>query len=470
MRRCYERAASWGILIGTVVAATIVLVPAIGRAQAGGRADLFVVLPAPWTGLQGGPEHLGSSEASVAPALRAMWRRRAPGKDGRLSMPVVDGTTIVAVGLDEVVAVDATAGQVQWSVPRARAAIVPPALDTATGQDRVVYVEGTGRGSAVVAVDASTGRRAWRTPLKDSALGAPSVSGGLVAVGDQSGAVTALEGPTGAQRWRFRTAGAADASPAIADGRVFAVSEDAASGKARLYAIDASSGRQAWAYSPPGFSNHTSSPTVSGGSVFVGFGDLTVRSFAPARGRVRWTAFVRGDFSPQSSAAVRAGRVFLSDREGGVYSFDRETGARLWDFQFEALATRGAPMVVGSVLYQGLDDGTLAAIEVGSGHLVWSADLGADPIGPLAPARGLVLAPALGAGGGLVAFGHDPNAALVDVRSPTELDAGRALLNLLGAATVIMVVIVGLFRLLARRRPRVDGPVRSPAEPRGDQR
>jgi hypothetical protein len=66
----------------------------------------------------------------------------------------------------------------------------------------------------------------------------------------------------------------------------------------------------------------------------------------------------------------------------------------------------------------------------------------------------LLLAPALGPAGRLIAFRNDPAGHLVDVISPTELRLGPALANYGAALIIVMAGVLGLFALLARRMVR----------------
>src|SRR5207302_1457935 len=136
---------------------------------------------------------------------------------------------------------------------------------------------------------------------------------------------------------------------------------------------------------------------------------------------VRWAAEVRGDFSGASAPAFSSGSVFAADREGGLYRFDAKTGKRLWDYQFASFAQLSAPVVARETVYEGLDDGTIAAVSVRTGRLRWRSNFAAAPIGPLAPAGDLLLAAGEGTKGGLLAFQHDPAGVLVDQPSPSSV-------------------------------------------------
>jgi outer membrane protein assembly factor BamB len=306
--------------------------------------------------------------------------------------------------------------------------------------------------SAVAALDLSTRKRLWTTPLGDVVIGSPTMDGGTVFVGALNRSVSALDALTGRVLWKRITSGSVKTTPAVAGVRVFVTSLDDRTGKARLAALDVSTGRSRWTYSPARLALGISSVTVGGERVYVGFNDQSVRAFDAATGRLLWTQAVRAPFSPLSTLAFAGDSVYAVDDFGGVYRFAAGTGHRVWDYQFPSDVTFGSPLVAGRAVYVGMDDGAVAAIDVASGHLVWQTRFRLGPMGAVAPAGDLLLVPAIGPRGGIVALAHDPKGHLVDEPSPTELDLGAALANFTGAFLVMTAVILGLFRLLSRRR------------------
>jgi outer membrane protein assembly factor BamB len=422
------------------------------------------VAPPDWLGLQGGSAHSGEAMVSLRPPLRATWRA-APRGDGRLSTPVIYSGAAFASGRTSLVAFDPSSGQIRWEdVRRAEGLVVAPAFDPEAGPGGVVvFVEGNGPDdSRLVGLDpAERSARLWETPLGAQSRTAPSIAGGLVFVGTRDRTAMAVHVESGTEAWRVPVDGEVTTSPAVADGVVFLAGEDGQTGRSRLYALDAEDGRVVWSYSPPGISAGVSSPTVADGSLYVGFGDATVRAFDAGSGALRWTQPVRAPFSQLAGLAFADGSVFALDFGGGVYRLDAGTGRPRWDYQFPSLASWGSPLVAGGYVYVGLDDGTIAAIDTVSGHLVWRTRLRQGAIGAFAPQEGLLLAPVIGPRGGVVAFEHAPNGRLLDIHSPSELNLPRALLNLLVGAAVVLALLLGLFRLalprLARARRRRTG-------------
>ncbi len=431
---------------------------------------------ASWPGLQGGPAHLGSfSDPRLRPPLRVLWRSSPPG-DGRLSSVALSGSAGFATAPNAVMKFQVGTGAIEWRVPRAPGPLIPPVTDPAVGRRGiVVFAEGSRqRDAAVRAVDVENRRTRWTARVGPVGFGGPTAADGRVFVGTTRQSVIGINGRTGSQSWTVKTDGAVNTAPAVAGDRVFVVSENRQNGRATLYALRAGgcgspSCRPLWTFSPPGIAVGTSAPAVNGSTVFVGFGDRGVRALDAATGRVRWTGNVRSLFSPRTSPAVTGNELYVVDGIGGVYRLDATSGRRVWDYQFPATVTSGAPLVVTArppIVYVGLDDGTIAAIQADTGHLRWQTRAGSAPIAAFAAATtnadAMLLAPVVGRRGGLHSFVHDPRGGLVDEESPTTLDLGRSLLNFAAASVALMVLLLGFFRFLPllRQPPAPEPPAR----------
>jgi outer membrane protein assembly factor BamB len=363
----------------------------------------------------------------------------------------------VATGVQSVVGLDPQTGSVLWSVDRATGPLVVPAIEqgSATSPGVIVYSEGTGATSGIQALDLATHTRKWRVSLTAPALGAPVIMDGRVFAGVSDSSVVSIDITSGSVAWTAHTDAIVATSPAVGDGKVFAVSEDASSGRARVYALDELTGKVDWTYSPGHFATHVSAPSFADGRVFAGLGDQTVASLRSSDGKLMWSAPVRSNFSAESTPAIANGTVFIADVEGDLYAIDERSGARRWDYQFASLVIHGSPLVAGGIVYLGLEDGELAAIRATSGHLVWRTVFSIGAIGPLTPDGDLLLAPAIGVKGGVIGLRHDPSAPLSDAPSPTHLRLGLALANFAGAFLLVLALAAVAYRY-AGRRPSTD--------------
>jgi alcohol dehydrogenase (cytochrome c) len=150
--------------------------------------------------------------------LRPVWGFSTGEARVHEAAPIVNnGVMFVSTPNNQVIAIDATSGNVLWRYrrPRAAGALVPH--DTSRGValygDRVFYAAGD---AVVVALDVRTGREAWTNTVADNKSGyyislAPLVAGGKVMVGTSGGEygirgfVAALDPDTGKELWRTYT-------------------------------------------------------------------------------------------------------------------------------------------------------------------------------------------------------------------------------------------------------------------------
>lgn len=256
------------------------------------------------------------------------------------------------------------------------------------------------RKGAVVCVDRATGKQKWAFSDRElrSVYSTPVVSGGRVYVGeglhtDPACRLICLNADTGEKVWEFRTTSHTEGMPAVADGRVyFSAGDDGlfcvdAAGhevwhykgreqglhvdsavtvaNGRVYAgsgyttfaafcLDAHSGAEVWKKELPyrSFGN----PLVSGDRVFYGVGsgrlseDLNseaepgrpperqvggvVVALSAATGDLVW----RHDLPQSVHTQIVADSVgvYAASRDGGVYALARESGRRLWRFDYGA--------------------------------------------------------------------------------------------------------------------------------------
>jgi outer membrane protein assembly factor BamB len=378
------------------------------------------------------------------------------------SAPVLAGDVAVVLTTTQVIGLDPATGAERWRLARASGYLDTPAVDNSVTPPLLVFMEGRlGASSAVVAVELDKRTQVWRYPatggLKQPLRGAPVIDGGTVYVGSDDGNVYALDAATGAKRWAYQTGARVQTSPAVGGGVAFVIADNSSTGQSTLLALDAATGKLRWNYSPRGVALNSSPPTVDGNRVFVGFGDRTVKALDAASGEVLWSSPVRFPFSPFNGLASANGSVYALDAAGGLYRFDAATGDHRWDFQFDATALRSAPLVADSAIYVGLDDGTVAAVDVATGDRVSQTTIAAGGAGALAPAGDVLIAQYVGGGGGVVGFRHAPGP-LTAVESPTKLHPGIALLNFVIAAVAVAAVVLAVFALLVRRRRQAGLP------------
>ncbi|GAB6879185.1 hypothetical protein JCM17823_14590 [Halorubrum gandharaense] len=191
-------------------------------------------------------------------------------------------------------------------------------------------------------------------------------SGGTVYVGSDDDTVYAIDAATGEEEWAFtETSGTVRSSPTVADGTVYVGSDDDT-----VYAIDAATGEEEWAFTEPSDSVR-SSPTVADGTVYVGSYDDTLYAIDAATGEEEW-AFTEPSDRVVSSPTVADGTVYVGSLDGTVYAIDEATGEEEWAFTEPSDNVRSSPTVVDGTVYVGSHDDTVYAIDEATGEEEWA--------------------------------------------------------------------------------------------------
>ncbi|MEW6059319.1 MAG: PQQ-binding-like beta-propeller repeat protein [Actinomycetota bacterium] len=370
-----------------------------------------------------------------------------------MSGAVITGDVAISVGKRAVYAIDLRTGEEAWRLVRNGGPLSVPAVGVAGGRQILVFVdEAPISGIGLVGVELGNRRELWRAPLGARSSSGVSIDGTQVFVGDDRGRVHAVDLRKGTPLWTAKTSGEILTPPAVSDGRVYVVSHDTDARQSELAAFDESTGRKSWpAYSAPVAGAAGCGAAAADGGVVAGFTDRYVRKLSADGGVLRWEELALSFFSPANMPALGGGDVYIADVSGGLYRLDGETGSRVWDYQFNHLVVRSSPVVSGSAVLLGLDDGRMVAVDARSGELVWQGRPGDGLIGAVALSQEVVVAVKGGRQPGLVAFVHDPGGTLTHIPSPTVIDAGALLGNFAVALAIVLVALLVSFRFLAPR-------------------
>lgn len=176
------------------------------------------------------------------------------------------------------------------------------------------------------------------------------------------------------RRQALKLAGAGAVSTTIAPGTA---SANAATGPTiyfgsidGVYAVDAATGQQNWAFTDPG-DVVFSSPTVVNGTVFAGCDDGSIYAVDAATGQQEW-AFTEPSKRVFASPTVVDGTVYIGGFDGTLYAVDAATGQHEWAFTEPAARLLAAPAVVDGIVYVGAEDNTLYAVNAATGQREWA--------------------------------------------------------------------------------------------------
>ena len=296
----------------------------------------------------------------------------------------------------------------------------------------------------------------WRADLPAESRSGVTVEGTTAFVAGVDGSITAIDVGDGSTTWSEDVGGPIEVPLTVADATVVAVVRDVDAREVTIVARSATDGSQSFAPLTSRIgSTAASSAAIVDGAIVIGMPDRLVHAISADGGTELWTSLALSVFSPASSAAFAGDTVYVADVSAGLYAFDRASGERAWAFQFNDLVVRSAPVRVGGYVLVGLATGRLVAVDAETGHLVWSGRGGPGLVGTIAVGADVVVAVSGGRDAGLVAFESDPEGGLVDVASPTQLDAGVTLPRIAIGAAIALAVIL-LPGVLYRRR---FGPV-----------
>jgi len=209
----------------------------------------------------------------------------------------------------------------------------------------------------------------------------PAGDGNRVYAASQKGTVSAFDPATGKQLWRTKLDTELTSGPGVGEGHVVVI---ARSGHAIL--LDAADGTEQWRADIDGES--LARPLISGQSVIVQTVDNRLRALSLFDGRQRWLVSqttpvltMRGSSSP----VIVGTSVIAGFDNGRLVAVDLPSGDIVWDSLLSPPTGRsdldrladidGAMAVVGQDIYAAGYQGRLAAIASESGQLLWNREI-----------------------------------------------------------------------------------------------
>jgi outer membrane protein assembly factor BamB len=209
-----------------------------------------------------------------------------------------------------------------------------------------------------------------------------------------TGRVLCFDLVTGRQVWEAETRYPVFSSPSVSGGRVFVGEGFHQDSDCSLYALDAKSGRKLWSFTTG--SHLESSPQVAGGRVFFGAGDDGVYCLGVRDGRELWH---QGGLHVDISPLLSGGLLYAGSGYGKLEAFALrgESGKFAWRRSVD-LPVWGAPVRLGNRIYYGLGNGNFTesarkpagavlCLSATTGEKVWRRNLPDGVLGAVVAGR-----------------------------------------------------------------------------------
>lgn len=278
---------------------------------------------------------------------------------GNLFLSTGEGLTVL----------DATTGKTKYPT-----FIVPNGANTSpvVVGDTVYFGGGNGR---IFAVNSKTGdplSGPYRNGLNLGVeiAGNIATQNGLLYVLTTNQVLHAIDSLSGNQRWGVRLEGDVRGTTPVPAGDILYVAAGSA-----LYAFRSQSGVARWTQPTP--RNISAPPAVdSDGTAYIVTSDRAIYAIRPSGVRPEsvWKKVVPlVDYNVSAQPVVSGDTLFVATQGGGVFAFDRNTGATKWNYLMRPSSVENAtsvqkragvsahPIVVGDTLFTVSDDGCLTA-------------------------------------------------------------------------------------------------------------
>lgn len=241
--------------------------------------------------------------------------------------------------------------------------------------DRIYVASSDGE---VKSISREKGKTLWDIDLEIPLSGGVGVYNDRLMVGSADGSVIMLSATDGETLWSTRLQGEVLAAPQSNGSVVVAQTYDG-----KLQGLDADSGEKLWTYDsnvPVLTIRGTSTPIVTGDTVYAGFANGRVLAFNTDNGAIRWEVRVaisqgRSEIERivdvDGSMALLGGELYVASYQGRLVAIDVAAGRKLW--QKDVSSFSGVSQGFGNV-YVADEDGALSAYLRNGQGLRWEQD------------------------------------------------------------------------------------------------
>jgi eukaryotic-like serine/threonine-protein kinase len=193
-------------------------------------------------------------------------------------------------------AFDLETGKLRWSSERG----VMQGNINACGFENLIITAGYG---SLIAFDTATGSKIWSFTDRAGSSSSPTVSDGIVYVGDEDKNLYALNAKDGKLKWKFKTGASIDSSPIVDGNLVYIASKDG-----YLYACDKNLGTEKWKF------------------------------------KIGETKEYSGDYE-DSSPVVAEGIVYMQGKNI-YYAVNAKTGEKIWEYKDGLYQNFSSPLII----------------------------------------------------------------------------------------------------------------------------
>jgi outer membrane protein assembly factor BamB len=299
-------------------------------------------------------------------ALRWKYPADAPFPTLITTTPAIDGDTVYMGAGDGLYAIGAADGKVRWHF------FLKSAVSTSP-QVRGHYVYFTADDGRFYEVDTRTGDGTtgiWHKGNRPGVEIGSDIAADLSIQGDYAYYVTSddilhsVNLAAGAQKWYTRLDGEAQYPPVVAGELIYLATGNT------IGAWRESTGQRRWIVPLP--SAAAAAPAVdSDGNVYLASSERYIFAL-DSRGHSLWKQSPRVDFEVAAAPVLADDLLIVATTQGGVYAFDKGTGALRWNtiirpstLNPESMPVKAnvmsSPLVANGSLYVVTDDGSLTA-------------------------------------------------------------------------------------------------------------
>ncbi|MGR8947065.1 MAG: outer membrane protein assembly factor BamB [Gammaproteobacteria bacterium] len=235
------------------------------------------------------------------------------------------------------------------------------------------------RDGRVIALDLATGDEIWAVRNKKFRIsGGPGVGAGVVLVGTSDAEVVAYDSTNGEEKWRTKVS-----SEVLAPPRIDRTTAVIRTGDGKLFGLDVNTGKRKWIYDrsiPTLTLRGTSPPVIHDGLVIAGFDNGRLAALDLENGQQQWEQRIaipsgRSDLERMvdidSEPTIYDDAIYVASFQGSIAAVSIYDGSLLWTRDLSSYATLGVDY---AHVYVTDDQGNVWALERDSGGAVWKQE------------------------------------------------------------------------------------------------